>query len=282
MKTILVPTDFSKCAYVAAHFAVELAHITKAKIILINTFSIPIPPPDSLVTPIAFAELKEESLKRLKKMADFELRANKNFADLEIQYEAILGDSADEIVDAAKKHGAELIVMGTHGASGILSTILGTNTASVIKKASCPVLAIPEIAKFQGFKNLTVAVDLSEIYSNASVKWLLEFTSIFNSKIELLHVISKPEQKEIAENEMKRIVLIKIFEHTPHSFHIVLNKNVSQAIDYFADENNSDALVTIPHKHTFLEFLFNKSISRELAFHIKKPLLCLPFQSDQT
>ena len=67
MKTIIVPTDFSKCAYVAAHFAVELAHITKAKIVLLNIFQIPIPPPDSFVSPISFDEIKEESLKQLKK-----------------------------------------------------------------------------------------------------------------------------------------------------------------------------------------------------------------------
>lgn len=280
MKTILVPTDFSKCAYVAAHFAVELAHITKAKIVLINTFEIPIPPPDSLVTPISYSELKEERLKQLKKMADFELRANKNFTELQIQYEAVLGDAANEIINATKKHGAELIVMGTHGASGILSTLLGTNTASVIGNAPCPVLAIPENAKFQGFKNLTVAVDFSEIYDNASLKWLFEFVSIFNSKIELLNVISKPEQKEVVECEIKRIEMIEIFGQIPHSFHIVLNEKVSQAIDFFIHENNSDALVTIPHKHNFWEFLFNKSISRELVFHIKKPLLCLPFRSD--
>lgn len=276
MKTILVPTDFSKCAYMAAHFAVELAHTTKAKIVLINTFEIPIPPPDSLVTPISFSELKEGSLKQLKKMADFELRANKNFAGLEIHYDAILGDTTDEIINVSKKYGVELIVMGTHGASGILSTIMGTNTASVIKKALCPVLAIPEVAKFKGFNNLTCAIHFSEIYPNASLKWLLEFASIFHSKLHLINVISNPEQKNELENEIKRIDLINIFDKVPHSFHIVLNEKVAEAIDFFTDETNSDALVTIPHKHSFFELLFSKSISRELALHIKKPLLFLP------
>lgn len=280
MKTILVPTDFSKCAYVAANFAVELAHITKAKIVLINTFEIPIPPPDSLVTPISYSELKEERLKQLKKMADFELKANKNFEELEIHYEALLGDTENEIINATKKHSAELIVMGTHGASGIFTTLLGTNTSGVIGKAPCPVLAIPADAKFQGFKNLTAAVDFSEIYDNISMKWLFAFMSIFNSKIELLNVISKPEQKEAVESEIKRIEMLKIFEHTPHSFHIVLNEKITQAIDFFIDENNSDALVTIPHRHNFWDFLLKKSISRDLVFHIKKPLLCLPFPSD--
>lgn len=280
MKTILVPTDFSKCAYVAAHFAVELAHITKAKIVLINTFEIPIPPPDSLVTPISYSELREESLKQLKKMADFELRANKEYTELEIQYETILGDTANEIINASKKHAAELIVMGTHGASGILRNVFGTNTARVITKTLCPIFVIPEAGKFNGLEKLTFAVDFSEIYNNSSLKWLLEFASIFNSKIDLLNVINKPEQKVVMECEIERINLLKIFEQIQHSFHIVLNENIPQAIEYFINETHSHALVTIPHKHNFFEFLFNKSISRELAFHLKKPLLCLPFHSD--
>lgn len=280
MKTILVPTDFSKCAYMAAHFAVEIAHITKAKIVLITTFEIPIPPPDSLVTPISYAELKEERLNQLKKMANFELRANKNMPDLEIHYEALLGNTVEEIIDAAKKHSADLIVMGTHGASGMVSTILGTNTASLISQASCPILAIPEVAKFQGFKNLTVAVDFSEIYYNNSIKWLLEFVSIFNSKIHLLNVISDPEQKEVMEREKERITLLNIFKQIPHSFHIVLNEKVAEAIDFFSSDIHADALVTIPHKHNFFEKLFGKSVSRKLAFHLKKPLLCLPGRSD--
>lgn len=276
MKSILVPTDFSKCAYVAAHFAVELAHITKARIVLLNTFQIPMPPPDSFVTPISYTEIREDSLKRLKTMADTELRINQKYSDLKIEYDAVLGGTVNEIIDAAKKYDAEMIVIGTHGASGVVGKIIGTTAASVIEKAPIPVFAIPEKAKFNGFKKITLAIDFNEIKNMSSITSFLKLSALFNSNIDILSVINKAEQKALIEKEMESIKQLKIFEPSPHSFHIVLNENVPQAIESFAEQTKSELLVTMPQKHNFWELILNKSVTQGLAFQIKIPLLCLP------
>ena len=281
MKTILVPTDFSKCAYVAAHFAVELAKITKSKIILLNTFQIPMPPPESFVTPISFTDLQEESLKQLKNMADIELRTNKEYAELEIEYEAVMGSTVSGIIDAAKRYDAGMVIMGTQGASGMIKEIiLGSNTASLIAKAPCPIFAIPENAKFSGLKKIIFAIDFHEIKNDSVLNPLKELGLLFDSEIDIFSIITKQEQKAFMEKEIERINSIKIFEHISHSFHIILNEDIQLAIDNYVKETNADILVTMPQKHNFLELLFNKSITRQLAFHVKIPLLCLPLHSD--
>jgi nucleotide-binding universal stress UspA family protein len=51
-----------------------------------------------------------------------------------------IGDAAEKIVEYAKNEGADMIIVGTHGAKGLERIILGSTAERVIKKASCPVL----------------------------------------------------------------------------------------------------------------------------------------------
>ena len=73
--------------------------------------------------------------------------ARKQAADAGIEAKAVMvGDRVgDAILDAAKEHGADVIVMGTHGHSAIRRAILGSTTAEVISRAAVPVMVAPPV-----------------------------------------------------------------------------------------------------------------------------------------
>lgn len=279
MKTILVPTDFSKCAYNAAKYAVELAKETKAKIILLHTYQVPVPPPETHISPVSISDLHEENMKRLKKMAEFELNLHKN-DDLEIEYEAIAGLVVNEIIDASQKYNVGMIVMGTEGVSGVIKKyILGSNAANVIAKAPCPVLAVPENAKYFGLKKVVFAADFHEVKSNSSFNTLAEISLLFDSKILILSVSKNEKDIPSITEAFEGLNLDKVFERIPHSFHNVVSEDIARAISDFANTKKADLLVTMPQKHSYLELLFNKSITRGLVFHTQTPILSLPEQN---
>lgn len=276
MKTILVPTDFSKCAYNAAKYAVELAKETKAKIILLHTYQVPVPPPERHISPISILDLHEENMKRLKKMAEFELNLHKN-DDMEIECEAIAGLVVNEIIDASEKYNAGIIVMGTEGVSGVIKKyILGSNTAGVIAKSFCSVLAVPESAKYCGFKRIVFAADFHELKSSSSLDTLVEISLLFDSEILILSVRKNESDIPSVSQAFEGLNLDKLFERIPHSFHSDVSEDIADAIDKFTSVHNADLLVTVPQKHSYLELVFNKSITRNLVFHTQTPVLSLP------
>ena len=138
MKTILVPTDFSKSANNAALYAANLAKEMKARILLYNVYDFPIGVAGDYAVPlITPSELKKESENLLKKTA-----ANlQKIAPIEIKCKAMMGAAIDEILAEERK--ASFIVMGMKGAGKLSELLIGSITTGVLKKTKKPLLVIP-------------------------------------------------------------------------------------------------------------------------------------------
>jgi universal stress protein A len=143
VRRILVPTDFSDGSNRALTLAMKFAKLLRAAIDLLHvqpipTFTpvpavpgaVPLPPP----VPEA-AQGIQESLAVL--------AAGVREAGLECQTGTVEGNPGDEIVDYARKIGADLIVMGTHGRGGLRRVLLGSVAEKVLRAACCPVLVVP-------------------------------------------------------------------------------------------------------------------------------------------
>jgi nucleotide-binding universal stress UspA family protein len=133
-KKILCPVDFDNNSLEALGMAADFARQHSAKLFLFHAA----PPIDPLVVsaPIVFAREKEEARKNLEKMADENLKG--------IDHETVLrvGHPAPEIVAAVTEHGADLVVMATHGRTGISHLVLGSVAEKVVREAPCPVLTV--------------------------------------------------------------------------------------------------------------------------------------------
>jgi nucleotide-binding universal stress UspA family protein len=277
MKTILIPIDFSTCSTNAATYAIELVKKLKSKIIFIHVFQVPAPMPEAYVYPISSSELKKDYTNRLKETLHSELGLNNNTIDY--TYEVNEGNTVHEIISAAKKYNTKMIIMGTEGASGIVKKyILGSNAAEVIAQSPCPVLVIPKGAKYFGINKIVFTSDFKAIKSNATFELLMEIVQQCNSEV-LIYYIRKMDSDLPTLNEaIEGLNIFKVFEHYKHSFHTSVADDIVFAIDEFITTNKADLLVTIPHKRNYFELLFNQSVSRNLVFQTKTPILCLPEQ----
>lgn len=144
IKNILLPTDLSATSLSAAEYAIELADQYKAKIHLLHVLE---KTPPILV--IRSLDLSQEKIIKSfeeegKKSLDTAIKKVKKGKSEEIDIEPVLkkGNDYEEIVKYSKEHKIDLIVIATHGRTGLLHTLLGSVAEKVIRYAKCPVLVI--------------------------------------------------------------------------------------------------------------------------------------------
>ena len=146
LRRLLVPTDFSDSAARAVDYAVELATVHRVPLDLIHVFVPPVmPAPEPVTAPEAalLADLPAELAAKLDELAA-ELRAR----GAEVgSAEVVTGAASEEIVRAADRRGCDLIVLGTHGRTGLGRLLIGSVAEKVVRHAHCPVLAVREVKK---------------------------------------------------------------------------------------------------------------------------------------
>lgn len=138
-KKILIPTDGSETAQHAIEHGIKLAKALDSRVIGLYIVDIS-----------AFVGLHAEGIwqnmkELLKEEGNKTLSAFENSAKkAKVKYEAILreGVPSEDIVKVAEERGVDLIVMGTHGRSGLDRFLLGSVTEKVVRSASCPVMVV--------------------------------------------------------------------------------------------------------------------------------------------
>ncbi len=269
MKTILVPTDFSKPANNAALYAVNLAKEMKARILLFHVYDIPVVIAGDLSAPlITPSELKRESTNLLKKTA-----ANlQKISPVEIKCKVTMGAAIDEIIAEEKK--ASFIVMGMRGAGKLSELIIGSITTGVLKKTKKPLFIIPAKTKFNRPKKIVLATDYDPTTNAKSFNALKKIKKTFNSKVFVVNVRNKKERTE--ENTIAEMNTARALKDGHHYYVYSENADLVDGINDFVQTKKADMITIIPHKYSFFNNLFHKSVSKRMAFHTKLPLLALP------
>lgn len=139
IRSILVPVDFSDSSRAGLDLALELAKRFESKVTLLHVWGLPV---------YAFPEgamFAPEVVTRLTTAAqDAVDRWKKEISGRGIEVSAIstIGTPADEIVERAKTGSFDLVVMGTHGRTGLKHILLGSVAERVVRLAPCPVLTV--------------------------------------------------------------------------------------------------------------------------------------------
>ena len=142
VRKILVPTDFSHHAQEAIRWAVDLAQRYDATSLTLVHVNQPIPWPTG---PEGMLFMSDDLLTRLR--AELAATLEKARGDVAVSggpvETALLdGVAATEIVELARRGGFDLVVMGTHGRTGIKHALLGSVAEKVVRRAPCPVLTV--------------------------------------------------------------------------------------------------------------------------------------------
>jgi nucleotide-binding universal stress UspA family protein len=143
VKKILIPTDFSECSEAAMGYAISLAQDFQAQVFLLHVLGPPISGLDfSLMQSGTLPGLRQKLVEMMQQSVDC-MRG----LGIEAEGHFVTGVPSFEIIKAAKTHGADLIIMGTHGRTGLAHILMESTAERVIQRAPCPVLALKAEAR---------------------------------------------------------------------------------------------------------------------------------------
>ncbi len=140
LKHILVPVDFSSCSLQALSYALGFAQQFGSRLTLLHVVE-PALHPDSYLAAPTFDETNQNLLQaareRLENICEKRV-GNRLPAEILVR----MGRAYSEIPDTAKALGADLIILGTHGYTGMKHVLLGSTAERVVRNAPCPVLTV--------------------------------------------------------------------------------------------------------------------------------------------
>ena len=270
MQTILIPTDFSANARNAVNYAVRLFGADN-RFILLNTWHAPYTPPEVLIS------VEDILMKASKEGLEKEVAAAQKLPGAEkIKFETVseFGNLVDILNEVVREKNVNLVVMGTQGASGLRETVLGSNTASAAKNIGCPLLIIPAGAEFKNLKSIVFAADYKQLEKSDSLAAMVAIAKSQNSEITILNVLDKGKITDVKQG-YEGLKIDHLLAGIKHKFSFIEDDDKAAGIDEYLHTNNPDLLVMLERKTGFFKSIFQRSITKQMAFHTHVPMLVL-------
>ncbi|HVS33269.1 MAG TPA: universal stress protein [Thermoanaerobaculia bacterium] len=249
---ILVPTDLSDFATLALRYAAEFRERLGSAITLLYADEISMPY-DMLEAPIGYY-LENAPLTRERLQARFDDYAH---AHLGGTYEtSVVQDSPSRaILNAAKTGRADLIIMGTHGRSGIRRTILGSVTENVLRGAGVPVLTVTprlmDVKRHARFARILCPVNFTRV-ARAALEHASVLAETFDAELTVMYVVEGLDQQKVSEVEsaFRHWIDPRIANRCRFSSMVVRDGDPAERVLAIAGSTTTD-LIVIGAQHRF-------------------------------
>jgi len=275
IKKILVPTDFSETAANALRQAIFVAKSKNASIKLLHVIHQVYITGSELTVPYGpafFNKLQKTATAHLKEMAAEITKTS----GVPISYEVLMGEVETIVNTIAKKEKFDLIIMGTHGTSGVKEFFIGSNAYKVVHNATCPVITIQKKIK-GGFKNIILPIRL-EIASRQKVDYAMEIAKVFGSTIHITGFTtlndkaSKTKVKQYV-HQVEKYLKDNGVKYTSTS--IFADNFIAEILKY-AKQQKADLLTIMNDNDLSLDQLIKGPYAKQLINHSNIPVLSVP------
>lgn len=275
IKSILVPTDFSACANKALLQAIIISERTGAKLVLIHVVEVmtSVIPGEMLTQGGVTEKMIEVSRKNLKDLAAKIKLENK----LDVEYVSYNGRVYDNIIRAAHIHNSDLIIMGTHGTSGVQEWLFGSNAFSVVSNSTIPVLTIN--LDFQGSSIRRIVFPFNEdLITLKKIEHVILIAKVLYSSVLLFGFTENKEFTSIVSlfNKGKKLAAIFEKEQIACTFSIFHGDNYAEEILNFANEEDADMITVVTSSGNNSDKLLKAKSAKLLINHANIPVLCVP------
>jgi len=273
MKTILVPTDFSKTSEYACKIAAKIAKKTNATVYLIHLIELP----KGVIDMAANSKFSiPESMLYLRKIREKILKFKNTFfsKNINVKYIIKLNNAFDGIQKYANKIDADLIIMGFKGHSEIEEIIIGSNTEKIVRGSKRPVIVVKkDSAKFK-LKKLVFASNFKEENKEVFAKFV-DFANTFKSKIQLLKINTPASFQSTSDAKQSVKDFITEFNIKKYKINIYSDVSVEKGILNFSKDINADLIALSTHRRSGLSHLFTSSVTKNLSKNALRPMLTI-------
>lgn len=277
MKKILVPTDFSENAFLAALYAAEMAKKHHYSLHIIHFYT-------AVSSGFDENELEKEPEQPDVLKADLTIkewvgRLQARYPEIPISYHNDRGLLEEALPKEAKKEDYVAIAMGTTGASANKNIFWGSNTALIVAKSPIPVIVIPNI---EHSTTEIKKVGLLTNFKQEELNTLQEFVHIFKQEIDvaLIHVYKESENVTSVNSRLDswsfNVDEFSAVRQTSKLIAPTLKEDkdqdtIPEVISKLIDVQDVDIILVSKTRKTFFERLFTSSVSKAMTLKLQKP-----------
>ena len=276
MKSILLPTDFSKNSVNAINYAMALFKDVPCNFFLLNVQKASSFISDDMMVMASSAtiyqtiiDVSKKSIANLISKLETKYKNEKHTFHSVVDYDNFI----DSINQVTLNKQIDLIVMGTKGATGLEKVIFGSNTVHVMQRCVAPVLAIPDGCLFTNLNRVAFTTNYLTLHNIEELRPLKELVTLYNSKLNVLHF---DDIKGISDQRKENKKFLKTyFSDVTYENIDSFSTDLYKTLEEYVHANDIKLIAMMRKKHTFLERLFNRHPEETLAFNIDIPFLVM-------
>jgi nucleotide-binding universal stress UspA family protein len=271
MKRILVPCDFSDPAVQAFKFAIEIALKSRGEIFLLNVVEVPVMHETVLMPTLYFEqslmnEMKATADKKFQKMKD-KWGSEGITVSTHVEFGVII-TSIRQFIEEKK---IDLVVMGTHGASGAREFLIGSNTEKIVRTSLVPVMAIKKSTKLSNVKNIVFPNDLDLENEHLTLK-VKELQNFFKATLHILYINSPAFFQRDVDTKMRLKDFAKRFMLKDYTLNVYNDVDQENGINNFTREVKGDLIALATHGRRGISHLVSGSIAEDIVNHVDCPI----------
>ncbi|MES2513147.1 MAG: universal stress protein [Bacteroidota bacterium] len=281
IKKILVPVDFSATAMHALKQAVLIAKTAGATIKIIHVAQeVYFPAADD--APLKNEEAINKSILK-RSVAELKKIVKQIHATdaINIDYEIKSGNVIDTVCYLAEQEKFDLIIMGTHGVSGVKEFFAGSNSYKTVRHSICPVLTIQKNSGTINFKNIILPIRL-ERNSRQKVDYVVELARLFNSTVIITGYTDDTDEnkqfkvKQYVEQVEKYLAKNSI----TYKSKLIFTSDFVKQILKLSAKSSAGLIVTMKEHDFSMDQIIKGSYSEQLVNHSTIPVLSIPVFSN--
>jgi nucleotide-binding universal stress UspA family protein len=283
MNKFLFPTDFSANANHALDYGYSLAKQVKANIIICNAIIEPAEVPQS---GLVSWPMEESDLLLIGSSHDLNLLKEK----LESKNEkvgfspaVVCKNEAGTVMEVVNYfcnfEDIDLVVVGTHGSSGLKTLLLGNHSRTMIDEINKPLLLVPPAATIAPVKKIAFATDFGNPAEDLTyIHTLVELAKPLNAEILLTHIYDEDSRSNSFQHLTDQyMIMIADNANYPNIYYREVKSDHPVAgLKWLCKHGNIDILAMVHRSHNFIDSLFRGSQTQSIAGHMPIPLLVFP------
>jgi len=281
IKNILIPVDFTDTSSIAVSEAIKLAIPLNADCFLLHVIEYHrydysmVSETQTMLIPL------EDHFTAMEKKMRLLKESIESKHELKVNSLVTTGDIHSQIIGFTKLNKIDLIVMGTHGASGYRELFIGSNAQKVVTLSQVPVLTLQEGFNKLGFQNILIPIDNST-HSREKVDLAILMAKIYNSKIHILGLPDSEEEIELNKFKIKLKSVEEIISDDSLAFEtrIIHVENIAKSALDFASEKNCDLIVINTGHESKITGIFLGVFAQQIVNHSKIPVLSFKHSQD--
>jgi len=270
MKKILVPCDFSKPAIHAFRIALDIAHRSRGSVHLLNIIEIPIVMSDPALMP--GVNFEGQLMNELNQRANSEFKkilTKYNNNDVKVVFEIQLGGVASAILDYISDKSIDLVLMGSHGATGLQEFFVGSNAEKIVRRSPVPVLIVKDYYKGP-IKNIVFPNNLELEGQDDLVENVKALQNFLKATLHLLWVNTPLNFAADSVSHERFVAFVSHHKLKGYTTNIYNHSNEEDGILQFTKAIKGDIIAIGTHGRRGLSHVVNGSLAENVVNHSDK------------